>query len=75
MANVDTEGKRRSALGMWAGPRILPVADGVIAIYDRQRVLVYSMEPEGPPVPEPIPWDPVKTVSAGIPKRRSARII
>lgn len=68
MANVDTEGKRRSALGMWAGPRILPVADGVIAIYDRQRMLVYSLESEGPtPGPPNTAWN----IEARVPSRRS----
>lgn len=39
---IDTQDKRRSTLGLLAGPRIHPLADGSIGVQDRVHLWLYS---------------------------------
>ena len=39
---IDTEGKRRSVMGIRAVRRILPLADGSISSVDRAHIYIYS---------------------------------
>lgn len=64
---IDTEGKRRSTLGCWAALRVQPKPDGLIAIYDRQRMLIYSVLAEGVTAA----FGATHVVDAGVPSRRS----
>lgn len=47
---IDTQTKRRSTLGMKAGPRVLPVPVSGVNLADRMHIWLYSGISAGAPV-------------------------
>lgn len=41
---IDSEPKRRSAVGTWGITRVLPVPDGAIGAGDRAHLHVYNLQ-------------------------------